>query len=189
GNVITTDNSLVTLTLSHGAFANGSTTVSAQAVNGVATFGNLVIDATGSYNLIATDGVLPPAQSNPFNVLPPATRLVFTQQPNNTYAGEAVNPSVAVSLEDVFGNVATGNTSTVTLTLSGGTFFGGGTTATAAAVNGVASFNDLVLLATGTYTLTATDTGLTSATSFPFTLGTHALAVIDDNNANNTGRV
>jgi hypothetical protein len=189
GNVITSDSSLVTLTLSHGSFANGSTTVSAQAVNGVATFGSLVIDATGSYNLTATDGVLPAVQSNPFNVVAQATRLVFTQQPNNTYAGEAVNPSVAVALEDGFGNVATGNTSTVTLTLNGGTFFGGGATATAAAVNGVASFNNLVILATGTYTLSATDTGLTSATSFPFGIGTHALTVIDDNNANNTGGV
>jgi hypothetical protein len=189
GNVITTDNSFVTLTLSHGSFATGSTTVTVQAVNGVATFGNLVINATGSYNLTATDGALPSVQSNPFNVVAQATRLVFTQQPNNTNAGEAVNPSVAVSLEDGFGNVATGNASTVTLTLSGGTFFGGGTTATAVAVNGVASFNNLVILATGTYTLTATDPGLTSATSFPFTIGTHALTVIDDNNANNTGGI
>src|SRR5262249_6704378 len=46
-----------------------------------------------------------------------------------------------------------------------------------------------VILAPGTYTLTATDTGLTSATSFPFTIGTHALTVIDDNNANNTGGI
>jgi hypothetical protein len=189
GNVITTDNSFVTLTLSHGCFANGSTTSTMQAVNGVATFGSLVIDATGSYNLVATDGALPSVQSNPFNIVAQATQLVFTQQPNNTYAGEAVNPSVAVSLEDGFGNVATGNTSIVTLTLSGGTFFGGGTTATAAAVNGVASFNNLVLLAAGTYTLTATDTGLTSATSFAFTIGTHALTIIDDNNASNTGTI
>jgi hypothetical protein len=187
GNVITTDNSLVTLTVSHGSFANGSTTVTAQAVNGVATFSNLVIDTSGSYNLTASDGALAATQSNPFNVVAQATQLVFTQQPNNTYAGEAVNPSVGVSLEDGFGNVATGDSSTVTLTLNGGMFFGGGTTTTAVPVNGVASFNNLVVTAAGTYTLTATDTGLTSATSYSFTVGTHALTIIDDNNANNTG--
>ena len=44
--------------------------------------------------------------------------------------------------------------------------------------NGVASFNNLVILATGTYTLTATDTGLTSATSLPFTIGSHTLTVV-----------
>src|SRR5262249_29246028 len=79
GNIIPSDYSFVTLTLSHGSFANGSTTVTVQAVSGVATFTNLVINTTSSYNLIATDGVLPAVQSNPFNIIAQATRLVFTQ--------------------------------------------------------------------------------------------------------------
>src|SRR5262249_49764556 len=149
GNVISTDNSLVTLTLSHGSFANGSTTVSKQAVNGVATFNNLSINAIGSYNLTATDSGLPSAQSNPFNIAARATRLVFTQQPNNTYAGEAVNPTVAVALEDAFGNIDTGNTASVTLTLIGGTLFGGGTATSAVPVSGVAGFNNLVVTSPG----------------------------------------
>jgi hypothetical protein len=187
GNVITTDNSMVTLTLSSGSFANGSTTITAQAQSGVATFNTLVIDTAGSYNLTASDGSLPTTQSNPFNIVAQATRLVFTQQPNNTYAGEAINPSVAVALEDGFGNVDTSNPSAVTLTLSGGSLFGGATTATAVPMNGIASFNNLVMTAPGNYTLTATATGLTTAVSFSFTIGTHALVTIDDNNANNLG--
>jgi hypothetical protein len=187
GTVIASDNSMVTLTISSGAFANGSTTMTVQAVQGVATFSGLTLDTTGSYNLTAADGALTSAHSNPFNIVAQATKLVFTQQPNNTYAGEAVNPTVAVSLEDGFGNVATGNATTVTVSLSGGTFFGGGTTATATAINGVASFNNLVVVAPGTYTLTATDPGLTSAASFSFTVGTHTLLTVDDDNANNTG--
>ena len=94
---------------------------------------------------------------------------------------------MAVTLEDGFGNTATGNTSNVTLTLNGGTFFGGGTTATVAAINGVASFNNLVVTATGTYTLTASGSGLPSSASNSFAVGTHALTTIDDNNAHNTG--
>jgi hypothetical protein len=189
----TTNTSTVTLTLSNGGlFADGSTTETAQAVSGVATFNNLVIDATGSYTLFATDGSLTGAQTNSFNVVAQATHLVFTQQPDNTLAGEAVNPSVAVSLEDQFGNVATGNTSNVTLTLSSGSFFGGATSVTAAALNGVALFNDLVLSAAGNYTVTATDPTLTSATSNTFNIqtpgsGNPTLTSIDDNNANNTG--
>jgi hypothetical protein len=189
GSIITSDNSLVTLTLSHGSFANGSTTISKQAINGVATFNNLSINSSGSYNLTATDSGLPTAQSIPFNIVARATRLVFTQQPNNTYAAEAVNPTVTVALEDVFGNIDTGNTSSVTVTLNGGTLFGGGTTALAVPVNGVAGFNNLVVTSPGTYTLTATATGLTSATSYSFVIGTHALTTIDDNNANNVGGV
>ena len=183
GATITTDTSTVILTINQGSFDNGSKTVAAQCVNGVATFNNLVIDATGSYTLVASDGALQQAQSNSFNIVATASHLVFTQQPNNTYLGEAVNPSVAVSLEDGFGNIATGDTSNVTLTLSGSTLFGGGTTATVAAVNGVASFNNLVVSATGTYTLAASDSSLTPATSNSFVIGTPGapgLTTIDD---------
>ncbi len=68
----------------------------------------------------------------------------------------------------------TGDTSTVTLTLSLGTFAGGGTTVTAQAVNGVATFNNLSIAGTGSYTLTATDGSLTSAVSNGFFIGTTA---------------
>jgi hypothetical protein len=189
GNTITTDASTVILTINQGSFANGSTTVAAQAMNGVATFNNLVIDAANSYTLVATDGGLQQGQSNSFNIVAIASQLVFTQQPSGTYLGEAVNPYVAVALEDQFGNIATGDTSNVTLTLNGGTLFGGGTTATVAAINGVASFDNLVVIATGTYSLTATDSDLPSATSNSFAIGTHALTTIDDNNADNTGTI
>src|SRR5262249_52362947 len=55
GHTVSTDASTVTLTLSHGTFADGSTSVSAPAINGVAAFRNLVINAAGSYVLRATD--------------------------------------------------------------------------------------------------------------------------------------
>jgi hypothetical protein len=54
-NLLVGDTSTVTLTLSHDTFANGQTTVSTQAVNGMATFSNLVINVPGSYILRATD--------------------------------------------------------------------------------------------------------------------------------------
>src|SRR5205823_7880763 len=54
-NILVGDSSTITLTLSHGTFANGQSTVSAPAVDGIATFRNLVITAAGSYILRATD--------------------------------------------------------------------------------------------------------------------------------------
>src|SRR5205823_3163276 len=54
-NILVGDSSTITLTLSHGTFANGQATVSAPAVNGIATFSNLDITAAGSYILRATD--------------------------------------------------------------------------------------------------------------------------------------
>jgi len=57
-------------------------------------------------------------------------------------AGVALTPAVSVAAKDQFGNTFTGDsTSTVTLTLSRGTFAGGGTTATATVSGGVATFS------------------------------------------------
>ena len=165
GNVVTGDHSLVTLTLSGGTFAGGSTTATANAVNGIATFSNLKIDAAGNYTLSATDGILASTgPSNTFNISPTtASKVAFSQQPSNAIAGSLVSPAVSVTVEDRFGNVVTGDNSSVTLGLSGGKFAGGSTTATANAMNGVATFPNLVIDAAGTYSLSATDGALTAS--------------------------
>ena len=66
--------------------------------------------------------------------------------------------------------MVTSDSSTVTLTLSSGTFASGSSTATATASNGVATFSGLVIDTAGSYTLTATDGSLTNATSNSFTI-------------------
>src|SRR5260370_7403198 len=73
--------------------------------------------------------------------------------------------AVTVAIRDANGNVVTSDTSIVTLTLSSGTFAGGGNTATASAVNGVDTFGGLVVNTAGSYTLAASDGTLTGATS------------------------
>src|SRR5262249_29021133 len=166
-NILVGDTSTVTLTLSHDTFANGQTTVSAQAVNGMATFSNLVINVPGSYVLRATDTNpnLDPGFA-PFTInASGATKLGFLQQPGKPTAGATITPAVTVAVQDAGGNTVTTDTSTVTLTLNGGTFAGGGTTVSAAAVNGVATFSNLVINTAGTYTLAASDGTLTGATS------------------------
>jgi hypothetical protein len=183
GHTISTDASMVTLTLSHGTFANGTTSVSAPAVNGVATFSNLVINVAGSYVLRATDTNpnLDPGYA-PFTInAAPASKVAFVQQPSNATSGAAITPAVTVAVEDANGNIINGDTSTVTLTLSSGTFAGGGNTATASAVNGVATFGSLVINNAGTYTLAASDSSLTGATSSTFTISTGTSISIDFN--------
>ncbi len=167
GSVVTSDNSTVTLTLEGGVFAGGATTVTAQAVNGVATFSNLIIDAVGIYNLVASDGSYAGASSGLIAIGPAAaSKVVFTQMPATGVAGQEWDPPVMVTVEDQFGNVITSdNSSTVTLTLNGGTFAGGTTTATSTASNGVAIFNGLIINAGGTVTFTASDGSLTGAIS------------------------
>src|SRR3989442_3242566 len=94
-------------------------------------------------------------------------QLAFIVQPSNTVAGAAINPVVQVTALDPAGNPVPSFTGSVTVAL--GTNPGGSTlsgTTTVAAVNGVARFSPLTLDKTGTsYALTATATGLNTATS------------------------
>jgi len=169
GSVITTDNSQVTLTIAGGVFAGGATTTTVQAVNGIATFSNLIIDGVGAYILIASDGSYAGASSALITVNPGAAKQVaFTELPASGVAGVELNPPVIASVEDQFGNVITTDSSTVNLLLNGGTFAGGGNTVTSTADDGVAIFNDVVAPLAGTYTLLASDGHLTSVVSDSF---------------------
>ena len=67
--MVTGDSSTVTLTLKSGNFAGGGNAATVQAVNGVATFSGLVLDAARTYTLIASDGAL----TRPHPQLSPST--------------------------------------------------------------------------------------------------------------------
>ncbi len=92
-----------------------------------------------------------------------ASQVVFGQQPTDATAGTAIGPAVTVRVEDAYHNLETADSSTVTLTITGGTFDGGATTATAIASGGVATFANLKIDAVGQYTLKATDGTLAPA--------------------------
>jgi methionine-rich copper-binding protein CopC/uncharacterized membrane protein len=193
GAVLTGDSSTVTLALSHGTFADGNTSETATASSGIATFNNLVINATGNYTLTASDSSLATAVSGNFTISASAAKLAITAQPVNAVAGAAFSDPITVAVEDALGNTISTDTSTVTLTLSSGTFFGGGMTATAVASGGVATFTNLVPNSSdtaGNYTLAATDSSLTGATSNSFSLkSSSGITNIDDNNTNNVSPV
>ncbi|HEV3298069.1 MAG TPA: malectin domain-containing carbohydrate-binding protein [Planctomycetaceae bacterium] len=175
GNIVTTNTSTVTLTVASGpgSFAPGSAT-SVAAVNGVATFANLALDSAGSYTLSAADGSLSGATSGTLAInSAAAAKLAFQQVPASGTTGQALSPSVEVAVEDQFGNVATGNSSTVTLAVASGPGgFASGSTTIAKAVSGVATFSNLLLDTVGPYTLGASDGGLSPATSATITLYT-----------------
>src|SRR5205807_8855999 len=99
-----------------------------------------------------------------------ASQLVFTVQPTSTAAAATITPAVEVTARDAFGNVATGFTGNVTLTI--GSNPGGGTlngTTTVAAAAGVASFATLSINnAAAGYTLRAGSGALAGATSGTF---------------------
>src|SRR5437773_1357848 len=148
-----------------------------SAVAGVATFPNLSIDQTGDgYTLTAAFGNAQPVDtSTAFTITPgppppppPPTHLGFTQQPSQTTeAGAAITPPVQVAAFDASEHVVQGFTGTIGLALepasNGGTLSGG---TPINAVNGIATFPSLSVDKAGTgYTLRATASGLTDATS------------------------
>ena len=134
------------------------------ATAGVATFNDLSIDKAGSgYTLVATALGLTSATSAAFDILAgPATQLVFTVQPSNTVAGDAITPAVQVTAQDAFGNTDVTFPGTVAMGI--GTNPGGGAlsgTTVQPVSQGVAHFADLSIDNTGNgYTLVASSGAL-----------------------------
>ncbi len=97
-------------------------------------------------------------------------RLVFTGQPGDAMQDSAISPAVKVTVQDALGNTMPAFTDSISIAL--GQNPGGGSLAgmTRVAPNeGVAIFADLRLSAGGIgYTLTASATGVTAATSATF---------------------
>jgi uncharacterized repeat protein (TIGR03806 family) len=111
---------------------------------------------------------------------PTPTALAVVQQPSTVNAGATITPAVQVAVRDAAGNTVTSSSATVTLALGanpGGATLSG--TLAVAAVNGVATFSNLSLNNAGAgYTLVATSSGLTSATSAAFNVQAQVTAPV-----------
>jgi hypothetical protein len=174
-NLVDTATTPVTIVIGANPPGDGTLggTLTVSAVAGVATFSDLSIDKAGiGYTLTATAEGLTAAGSNAFTVIGPPAQLAFTGQPSSEIAGVAITPSVQVTVRDAAGSTVPDATTSVTVAI--GTNPGGGTlsgTTVVGAVNGVATFGTLSIDKVGTgYTLVASATGLTAATSVPFNI-------------------
>ncbi|HEY6110277.1 MAG TPA: hypothetical protein VIV56_15360, partial [Gemmatimonadales bacterium] len=176
GNLATAYVGNVTMAITAGTGTAGATlsgAITSAAAGGVATFGTLSIDKAGTgYKLTASAGGLSDATSETFDIsVGAATKLVFTTQPTTTVAGTPI-ATIAVTAQDAVGNPVPGFTGDVTVSI--GTNPGTGTlsgTTTVAAVAGVASLSTLSIDKSGTgYTLSASASGLTAATSGSFNI-------------------
>jgi hypothetical protein len=96
--------------------------------------------------------------------------LVFVVQPSDAPSGSIIVPFPQVAVEDSLGVVDTTATGgvTVALTTAGGATLGGTTTVTLA--SGIATFDNLTVDLTGSYTLTASSSGRTGAISTAFNI-------------------
>lgn len=101
------------------------------------------------------------------------TKLGFTAQPVGQVAAGA-SFAVQVAVQNANGTTVTTATSAITISITSGTGASGavlGGTRTVNAVSGIAVFNNLTIDRAGNgYTLTASATGVTSATSTAFTV-------------------
>ncbi len=169
GNLATSFNGPVTVGLASGSGTlTGTTTVTAA--GGVATFTNLVSTTSGSISLDAgSTGLASSPPTDPIPVSPAAAaKLVVKMQPSQTAtAGQAFATQPVILIEDQYGNLETGdNSSVVTAFLDGGAGPLQGTL-TATASGGVATFAGLLDDTAETITLGFTGDGLTSAPSVP----------------------
>ena len=102
-----------------------------------------------------------------------ATQLTFTSEPTTTNHNATITPDIVVTAFDQFGNVATGYTGTITLSITAGTPATGGPggltgTNPVTAANGVATFSGMSMTDIGTsYSLDASD-GVLKTTSGTF---------------------
>ena len=169
GVVVGATNAVTATLVGGGGVLSGTQTVSA--VNGVATFTNLIVTGPGSYTLSFAATGLTTAVSPSFtiNALPP-TALGIGTQPSGATTGTPLTTQPVIQVKDVNGGVVVAATNNVTAAIASGTGTLSGTT-TVAAVNGLATFTNLVITGAGTSTIAFTSTGLTSVTSSSITVG------------------
>ncbi len=167
GNQLTTSSTSVSLTLNGpGNFVGGTPT--AMTSSGDAKFSGLILNTAGNYGITATSTGLANSPSTSLLVAPTtANKLVFGATPGTAATGQALNPAVVVDVEDLYGNLVTTSSASVALTAtpSGGQ---AGAATTLNAVNGVATFPNLVLATAGSYTLAASAGSLTAAKTGAF---------------------
>jgi len=179
---VTSFNGPVTIAIAAGTGIIGAGlggTVTVNAVNGVATFSDLSIAKAGTgYKLTVSATGIAGATSASFTInTDVATTLHFATQPTSTTANTVITPAVEVDVRDQFNNVVKTFTGTVTVAIAAGTGTAGAVlsgTKTVALVAGVATFTDLSINLTGSgnfaYRLSASTTGLSSATSGAFSI-------------------
>jgi hypothetical protein len=176
GATVTTATGNITLSFqSNPAGATLSGTLSAQAVQGIATFDNVRINLSGQlYTLQAVASGLSTATSTTFNVVagPPAVMAITTHPGGGSAAGAPFVPQPVVQLRDALGNDARQAGVIVTATLASGPGTLGGTTSVPTNADGRAIFTNLAVTGVaGNYALGFAAAGLTAVSTNPLVVG------------------
>ncbi len=148
GNLVSGYQGNVAVNLSGGpAGANLGGGTAVEAVHGVASYSSLTIGKAGTgFTVDATGPGLSGTSSSAFGVVPatPAGLIVTTQPPASVTAGAGFG--LGVSVEDAYGNLVTGYSGSLSVSMTGGPAGGGISGPTSVAVvRGVGTFSGLTL--------------------------------------------
>jgi hypothetical protein len=166
GTVSTSPSTAQTLTGCTPSFSNGIYTLTSCA--GSKVNDGLLLYATGSFKNAGATVTLTSATSTPFNITGAATQLLFTTQPVAGASGSAFTKQPVLVYKDGSGHVVTAETASVTPSVSGGTLSSCTNLAPTLGIVTVANCT-FAGLDTGSYTMSFTGGGLTSAASNAFT--------------------
>ena len=134
----------VTASIASGIATLSGTTTQA-AVGGVVTFNDLQINNQGTYTLAFDFGTLEQGVTDSFLVIDPTvTSLNYVVQPSTVRTDGVINPAVEVELRNLIGQRVLTSSDNVTIALQDGTGNITGTL-TKAAVEGLATFDDINL--------------------------------------------
>jgi protocatechuate 3,4-dioxygenase beta subunit len=196
GNIVSSATNSISLAIGNNP-AGGTLSANTNpfnAMNGLATFSGVKIDKAGNgYTLVATSAGLASATSSLFNISSgAASKLVFSLQPGNGTGGTNLSIQPAIAIQDAGGNTVTSATNEITIAIVNNPSSGilSVDANPLSAINGVASFTGVKIDKIGNgYTLIATATGLTNATSnsFNITVGTPYQLAFTTEPGNGTG--
>ena len=173
GNVVSATSASVTLTL-RGTGTLAGCTSAVNTSGGVATFSGCAV--TGAVEILndtlaanVSGGFSSSVVSAPFNVTGAASKLAFSTEPQSDTGTGALSSQPVVSVEDSLGNVVTASVASIALTPSSKSLICLTSGTTVVASDGSATFGACAITTAGRgYTLTATSSGLSSATSSTF---------------------
>ncbi len=186
GQLVTSSTLLVTASaLGTGGYIFNSSSVTATAVGGIATFSGLKFNGVvgTSYQLSFAGSSVTSGTSGPLFVAPgSASKLTILTQPAGGASGDLLSPQPVVRIEDVDGNLVSGSSATVTVSIysgASGVLAGGEASSGVNASAGRATFNNLTLagLSSESYVLRFASAGLTSAQSDPFKVTEGAISL------------
>jgi hypothetical protein len=169
GNTVTSSTAPVTLSISGAALT--CTANPSSASSGVSTFAGCNIDKAGTYTLTAASSGLTSAVSSSVTITVGSAAKLGTTSLSNGVINTNFGTQPVVAVQDAGGNTMSTSSVAVTLTIT----TPAGATLTCSsnqrnASSGVASFYSCKINTAGSYTLTATASGLTNAVSNNFTI-------------------